>query len=709
MPSQKEINAIIQSLRLDLANARIKAATKKSQLGKVWAQYRVSVTRPIYNIAERLFGLDLLSKIQPSIGVLYDVEMISFRLPTTINGKPVALENQNVSLVNKYGRATRTYDLVQYRPDAKIGNLALDVAPIELKSEGAKTKKSGVVVSSVKGGLSLDDILVHFRDSSTISNQIRKEKKLIQDAIDLNAKIILRGKEVVTNRVVEIEIDPRRLQVSRIVAYDGSVDKVLLDPHTKPVPVRRRVPAGTKKATSRSGRTSSGEIVVPQRGSVTQSGRSARPVSSAGGEINVPQRGLVTQSGQPASSVSSTSGEIDGPQRGSVTQSGRPARPVTSTSGEITNKTRLSGTRGTARGVFRGVAASVGFFAAMALRKYIQGWFADSFEKDALEKINKAIEDHRDKFLALLESRSHEIQSTQAEGRHVTLHIIIKLKWFHADLGQVLRRATIHSYPLVFEDGPPPKPNPVWTTKGSIKNTNIYLKLNTSYSYKSIDILLPGTDQAARHYRLSRKTIDALVRGSTGKPMVEFEELVLKSYYGGQSRKDLRDYAVYRQKLAKEFRSSRKYFRVRFWLKMEKLTSASIEKVIAQAKVKSISLVPLRAYAIKQRSSRPGYWSKVIGQIDAPLEERFGAERSRYLMSQPATMEEVADQNVEIGFLQKRLKRLRQRLAEASKLRKRYPNEPAQPNHKEKYDLEQQIEVLLKKIKVQRGWLGAMD
>ncbi|GHO83206.1 eCIS core domain-containing protein [Dictyobacter formicarum] len=140
--------------------------------------------------------------------------------------------------------------------------------------------------------------------------------------------------------------------------------------------VLKLTPASTTPATS-----ITGQITVPQRGSVTPTGGSARPVTSVAGEITVPQRGSVTPTGGSARPVTSVAGEITVPQRGSVTPTGGTTRAVTSAAGEITPKATPPTIRPTTMGrIVGGASTVITVVGSIALLKQLQDAFAGRVE-----------------------------------------------------------------------------------------------------------------------------------------------------------------------------------------------------------------------------------------------------------------------------------------------------------------------------------------
>jgi hypothetical protein len=491
---------------------------------------------------------------------------------------------------------------------------------------------------------------------------------------------------------------------------------------------------GTKPGSTQTGnpgKTVSGEISVPQRGSVTPAGGTPRGATSVSGEIDVPQRGSVTPSGGPARGVTSVSGEFSVPQRGSVTPSGGTPRGVSSASGVINVKgkvnlpkpkvstpggmrspggRRFPGGRG-GRGAAAGIGALVEAVALPIIYSYMQDHFAERFEKDAREQISKAMENNRGKFDALIEQELGRIQTAQAEGYIVRLRVHLNTHWVDTNLGRVLYKTPdLGKYQLVYENGPPPEkyspPQP-----GGLVGDLVRGQSGATLSSETIDIELTGTNQAARQQRQSRKQIDAQMHSTPGEPLVPFEKLILKSHSGGFSREDLRDYGAYQTSLA-EARGDRE--EADYWRRMEALATAPIDEVIAQAKVKSIPLDELRAYAAEQGGEggadrQSASWSDVAGRIDAPLEDRYDAARQRYVWSQPASKQEVAGQKATVDALEARLADLRKQLEEAGKSLYRGDKEPPHPDWSAKWRIEQEIKALREEIWVEKRMLDDFE
>lgn len=150
-----------------------------------------------------------------------------------------------------------------------------------------------------------------------------------------------------------------------------------------------------------------GEVVVPQRGSVTPSGGFAKPVPTVAGEVSVPQRGSVTPAGSTARPVTAATGELTVPQRGSVTPVGGKARPVTKVSGEI--GALPSGSGGGSRTAATNAAAAM---AAQAFLAWQLGSVRGAERDKAIDAYNKLVP---------------IIEAHRVAGRHVSVTVVAEV------------------------------------------------------------------------------------------------------------------------------------------------------------------------------------------------------------------------------------------------------------------------------------------
>ena len=129
--------------------------------------------------------------------------------------------------------------------------------------------------------------------------------------------------------------------------------------------------------------------------------------------------------------------------------------------------------------------------------------------------------------------------------------------------------------------------------------------VGVSFKYRTHTYPIQGTNLEVRHRNEVVKTVETAM----GTPAAEFEGLVIRSEYGGLAADTLREYAAYRRELAMkppyasvtQARAAEAY-----WTRMESLVTAPIDQKIVQAKIKSVPLAALRAYAIRRREATQG-------------------------------------------------------------------------------------------------------
>lgn len=251
MPDKAELAHAIARVDADIIELRTRLGAQKDTLIKegkraTWNARRAALTKPLYNLLERRWALNLL-KHAASSEALYNVKVIGMLLPEAIQGTivPPATRLLSTDVTTPRGpMPKRTYDVMQFEP----GNP--DFQPHELKSDAGKSKK-GVLASSVEGGLTHPDIEVHLRQKSTPAKQIAAEKELIREASKIpGTKIVVEGTDAVTGAVVRKHIDPQGLNLSRFSNYSDLPDVLTLrkpDPaDMAPAPPQK--PARKKKA-----------------------------------------------------------------------------------------------------------------------------------------------------------------------------------------------------------------------------------------------------------------------------------------------------------------------------------------------------------------------------------------------------------------------------------------------------------------------------
>jgi hypothetical protein len=280
----------------------------------------------------------------------------------------------------------------------------------------------------------------------------------------------------------------------------------------------------------------------------------------------------------------------------------------------------MGGGGGAALGEAAGaVVSEVGYY-------FLRKEMAPRIEAEAKQMIADAIEKRRNEFDALIDSRRAEIQAEQAEGRYVTLHVVIDTTWQPTEIGTVLTNAGVRAYELVFEGGPSPKKRSPRRPGGRIGAVvRAVIGAGTTFEVETVDMVLQGTDEVARERRLAREHIEAQLETAPGKQPVEFEQLIVNALTMGDGLDDLHDYAT-----AHRDRAGAARWEVAYWTRMVALIDGPLDTLISEAKAKRISLRYLRASAafrLLMGSQQAGaaadpataeYWSEVLRLIDAP-------------------------------------------------------------------------------------------
>ncbi len=401
-----------------------------------------------------------------------------------------------------------------------------------------------------------------------------------------------------------------------------------------------------------------------------------------------PSRIQMPSSSEPSSSMPSSS----------VTPTGKPPRRV-------------------GRGIMAAGGIASDYATLFIINPALEEHFADYRAEGKRKMTELAIVKANPRFQEAIQAKRSLIENAQAQGRFAYLHYVV----------QTGSTSAADNDPIVGSG----VSSGEWAYVSNILNVQIYLEgeqpkphvednawldafrstaFDVSIRYEKHNVKLPGTDMGVRHQNEVIKEVESTM----GSPAIEFEELVIRAQYGGLSKITLREYAVYRQKLAKESSGGRVLSQVRYWKRMEALTSAPIDEVISQAKVRSIPLSELRNYAIEQGSNvgedpHAEDWSKVVEQIDAPLQERFAADRSRFLSSQPASKEDVEKQKEKIASMEKKLVIMEQRLVEAKKIEYRNNNEPDQPDYLTINSLEPKIKALREELFYAKKYLKFLE
>lgn len=393
-----------------------------------------------------------------------------------------------------------------------------------------------------------------------------------------------------------------------------------------------------------------------------------------------------------------------------------------------------AGSRGGGRGPgggggFRAGAAAAGAslaegIAGMAISSWLEDYFADWKAEGFREFHAGALKNANPKIQAAIDANLEEIQAAQDAGRFVSVRVVTEIGTVdHRDesgvgVGVVPHDARVVDIRIIYEGETVPEYDPDNSWAGDVIRGIFGMDLK----YETDRFELDGTDLDVRRRLEMIKNVEA----EMGSRSTELEELILRSLAGGSFSLDtLREYSEYRSELAHvDPATDAMYDRngVEYWGGMLELFDSPISEVIIRAKIKDLSLSGLRAYAEQQRADagqsgdagagaqRHAYWSDVIEQIDAPLDERQAQERWDYLWSRGAPPEVAAEQRNVVIALEAQIAGGEQRLAELRDLDARTPeerqaNEPAHPPWAELHALEEKLKRAREDLGVERRLL----
>jgi hypothetical protein len=210
---RRDLQSRLEDVRLDVVKNKQQAIARGGE--EAWNDIRLRETKRIYDILERLHGLEI-HRTLPQPGrqrVLYDAKVLGIDMSGTYGGQA-----RNVDLRNVEGRAPRTFDNLVYEPGSE--GEAHWAVPVELKSEGA-------VTSSVKGGLTKGDMETGFRDR--LGRQVRTTESLRRLATEYQGTLVVKGRDVITNEEVVIRVEPERISGERVTTYGKQTDVMVPD------------------------------------------------------------------------------------------------------------------------------------------------------------------------------------------------------------------------------------------------------------------------------------------------------------------------------------------------------------------------------------------------------------------------------------------------------------------------------------------------
>lgn len=323
--------------------------------------------------------------------------------------------------------------------------------------------------------------------------------------------------------------------------------------------------------------------------------------------------------------------------------------------------------------------------ATILLNQYLQERFAQYRAESEREFSDRALDEFKPQLASLLANHREKIAAAQAKGRKVSVFIYVELAMVDSNesgvsIGSVPYGSEVVDAQILYEGDQPKWNFPYTSLIGDLARGFI----GASKKYRDFTFPLPGTDFAVRR----RNEVLALVDAVRGVQAAEFEELVLRSRFGGLPNNLLREYAQAKHDLeaVEPYVVSTRRREQEYWQRMQKLVDAPLSEVIAQAKVKLVPLQALRDQAIRMRAADAqsgSRWSEIIDLIDAPLEDRLAAERQRFIWQKGPAVTEVAGQQSKVDSLRRRVAELQNHVKELHEVDARTAEEIAahEPPH----------------------------
>ncbi len=373
-------------------------------------------------------------------------------------------------------------------------------------------------------------------------------------------------------------------------------------------------------------------------------------------------------------------------------------------------------------GAVAGAASFGTSVATLLINQQLQEHFAEYRAEGIREFTAEALEKANPKFEETIRRHQTEIEKAQAEGRHVYLHVVTKVRMVDTTdrdpiagsglgIGDVAYGSEVEEVHVVYEGGPKPKPYraDTWLIGDLFRGL-----FGVSSRYETSHLPIGGTNLAVRRRNEVVRDVEGIMT-EPGRPF-QFETLVVKSQIAGVSKELLREYAAYKRELSAASPFSRDRQAVDYWARMEALAGAPIAEVITQAKVALVPLDELRQFAFEQRlmedkwgnADAAARWSAVMNLIDAPLDERLHAERQRSVWKRGPSEAEVGAQQDTVAALERRKNELERRLAEmrltdARTQPERDAGEPPHPPWAKMAEVTAQIKALEEEVEVYVG------
>jgi uncharacterized protein DUF4157 len=321
--------------------------------------------------------------------------------------------------------------------------------------------------------------------------------------------------------------------------------------------------------------------------------------------------------------------------------------------------------------VAAGVSVEVGVqVATFFLNRYLQEHFAEYRAGSARLYSEKAVIDAGPKFAAIIAANHDAIVKAQSQGRKVSLFAVVEFSMSGTtdrdpfmgsglSVGDVPYGAEVVDLQVLYEGDQPKYHFPYTSLAGDFGRAYF----GVSKAYRDVFLPLSGTDFTVRRHN----EVLALVDAVRGNPPAGFEEMVLRSRFGGLPGSLLREYAEARQELTAKtpYNESTHKREQEYWRHVQTLIDAPLDAVIAQCKVRLVPLGWLRDYAIRMRGADANHassWSDIVRSIDAPLDDRLSAERQRFTWQEGPSTKEVERQRSVVASLQSRIDDLQRQI-----------------------------------------------
>jgi len=186
-----EINAHLAETEAQITAERTRVsaqreATTTTRGSNAWANERAGASKGLYNLLEHRAVLNM-QKNNPNRTYLEQVELVGIKTQDRIH----SIEGKG-----------RIADFAEHDGESvRLGDF----------------KSQSEIKASVKGGLTRGGVEAEFR--GRIKEQHANERSIIQQAKDLNGQVVIRGRDPMTLRPVQLTVDPNQIKPSRVTTY----------------------------------------------------------------------------------------------------------------------------------------------------------------------------------------------------------------------------------------------------------------------------------------------------------------------------------------------------------------------------------------------------------------------------------------------------------------------------------------------------------